>query len=88
MRQVKPLFPVFHIPPRMHARATAKPIRVSKSVKAFTRLIHTQAFRIWPPINQKVIFEHFFSQFQSVAPIGMHTSSYHYYVNPAYVIIM
>jgi hypothetical protein len=50
----------FKIPRRMHARATAKPLCVSKRVKACTRLIHTWAFRIWPLIDQKVIFEYFF----------------------------
>jgi hypothetical protein len=57
----KPRFPVFHISPRMHARATAKPLYVSKRVKAFTRPIHTWAFQIWPPINQNEIFELSFS---------------------------
>ncbi len=54
----QPLFPVFHIPPRMHARVTAEPLHGSERVEAFTRLIHTWAFRIWPPIDQKVIFGH------------------------------
>jgi len=40
----------------MHARAAAGPLCVSKCVKAFARLIHTWAFRIWPPIDQKVLF--------------------------------
>ena len=47
----------------MHARATAKPLCVSKRVKASTKLIHPWAFRIWPPIDQKVIFEHFLLNF-------------------------
>jgi hypothetical protein len=55
-----PLFPVFHIPPRMHARATAAPLCFSRRVKAFTRLIHTWGFRIWIHIDQKVILGHFF----------------------------
>jgi hypothetical protein len=52
----RPLFPVFHIPPCMHACATAEPLYVSRHVKALTRLIHTWGFRIWPPIDLKVIF--------------------------------
>jgi hypothetical protein len=58
MRQVTALS-CFSRTPRMHARTTAKPLCVSKRVKAFTRLIHTWAFRIWPPIDQNVIFGHF-----------------------------
>ena len=42
----------------MHARETAEPLYVLKRIKAFTRLIHTWAFRIWPRIDQKVIFGH------------------------------
>jgi hypothetical protein len=59
----QPLFSVFCIPPRMHARVTAEPLRVSKPVKACTHLMHTWAFRIRPPIDQKVTFGHMFFTF-------------------------
>ena len=52
-------FFLFHIPPRMHARTTAEPLCVSKRVQAFTRLVHTWAFRIWPPIDQKWFLDTF-----------------------------
>jgi hypothetical protein len=57
MRQVT-AFSCFSKTPRMHARITAEPLYVSRRVEAFTRLNHTWAFRIWPPIDQKVIFGH------------------------------
>jgi hypothetical protein len=47
----------------MHALATAKSLCVSNLVEAVTRLIHMWAFRIRPPIDQKVIFGHRFLHF-------------------------
>jgi hypothetical protein len=64
MRQVT-VFSCFRIPPHIHARATAKPLCVSKRGKAFTRLINTWGFEIWPPIDEKVIIGHFFLNFSS-----------------------
>jgi hypothetical protein len=58
-----PPFSDFKNLPRRHACLRAKPLHVSKRINVLTRLIDTWAFRIWPPIDQKLIFGHFISIF-------------------------